>query len=126
MRRAAPTLTVDDVVWRLACLASRSYQEHWLTHATLDEYLVPIELIEDVDALRFRISRAENATVLSPSQHHAVTQLLNYIATHSFDSDDILDHISWVHARQLACDALIPFGIAEAMLTRKFVQGLTT
>jgi hypothetical protein len=117
------TLTVDDVVWRLASLASFPYQERYVLNGTKDEYLVPEELINDVDALRFWMHRPENQSLLSKDQLASLSSLLAVIEQTDNDklgfnaSVDRLDFLEifrtgdcWQLLRSKAAESLVSFG----------------
>ncbi len=72
-----PNLTVNQVVGRVAPLASLPYQVRWIVHGNKDEFLLANELIEDVSSLRYLIDRPQNASVLTHDQLAAVRSLVS-------------------------------------------------
>jgi hypothetical protein len=117
------TIDFDDIVWRLACLASLPYQERYVLNGTTDEYVVDHELIDDVDALKFRIRRPENATVLDPNQRVAVEELLSAIERTEV-RDDIREDAGWSALRLSAAAALKTFGMNVEEMSVEDVERL--
>lgn len=117
------TLTLEDVVWRLASLASFPYQERYVLNGTKDEYLVPEDIINDVDALRFWMHQPENQPLLSKDQFASLSSLL--AAIEQTDDDKLglsasvsrLDFLAifrtgdgWQLLRSKAAESLASFG----------------
>ena len=118
-------MKVNDIVWRLAELASLPFQERYVIGATAEEYLLATELLENVDSLQYLVSRPENAYLLNADQLAALDELFKCIDEHSGEalsgaSDDataelIRSGTVWKMLRIKASSALSTFGLSATM-----------
>ena len=110
----------NELVTALARLASLPYQQRYIIGGTADTYVLPEELLEDVDGLVLRAKRAENSAQFSDAQMCALDALATFIDEHSgkalgFSSpedaaDKILNGATWSELRSKASAALAEFG----------------
>jgi hypothetical protein len=68
-------MNVDDITWRLAQLASLPYQERYVIGGTSEGHIVAIELLEDVDALKYLLRRPEHRSIVTDEQMYALEEL---------------------------------------------------
>lgn len=125
----------DDVIWRLAQLASLPYQERYVIEGNPSEYVLDSELLENVDGLKFYFQRPENQGVLASAQAEAINQLISYIEAHSNEalSGDsraarsllIRESEVWATLRRLASLALSHFGVAIDELSIEDIDRLS-
>lgn len=115
----------DNIAWRLAQLASLTYQERYVIGGTKDEYLLDTELIENVDAIRYMLERGGASPTMSDEQATSLQDLLAYVAAHSEEAlsaksreeqtSMIRDSKVWRTLRSKAAVALASFGYATDM-----------
>lgn len=124
-------LTLDDVVWRLAQLASLPFQERYCVNGTANEYFLDHELLQDVDVLEVLIDRPENSDVLNVDQQQAVRRLLDIVAEKADsalpsqrDRSFVRDSRVWCELRDAAELALKPFGISAANMSAEEINRL--
>ncbi len=115
-------MDTQDITWRLANLASLPYQERYVINGTIEEYLVDVDLIENVDSLKFLIWRPEHRHLINKEQEEALNQLFafidaNYTAAISAPSRDagveaMRSGPVWTEMRALSAQALALFGLS--------------
>lgn len=125
----------DDIVWRLAQLASLPYQERYVINGSPSEYVLDSELLENVDGLKFYFRRPENQGALVGDQADAVDKVISYIEAHSDEalSGDsrearsllIRESEVWTTLRRLAAHALSQFGLAVDELSIEDIDRLS-
>jgi hypothetical protein len=113
-------MTINDIIVPLARLASLSFQERYVIGGTAEEYVIPDDLLEDVDSFRFRIDRPENRNLLDIVQRAALEDLFRYIDEHSGEALEVetreafankLRHsVIWTELRRRAGAILALFG----------------
>lgn len=74
-------MKIDYITERLVLLASLPYQKRYLVNGTVNEYVVPEELL-DIDELEHLLTRPENRLVVTSEQMAALNDLCNYIHKH--------------------------------------------
>jgi hypothetical protein len=112
---------VDDAIWRLAQLASLSFQERYVIGGTRDEHILDVDLLEEVLVLKYRVHRPENEAALTDTQRGALEDLWAYIealsddalSAESRDKWEILirEGTVWKTLRAKAAAALKLFGL---------------
>lgn len=125
----------DDIVWRLAQLASLPYQERYVINGSPSEYVLDSELLENVDGLKFYFRRPENEGTLLSAQAEAINHVISYIEAHSSEalSGDSREERSvliresevWTTLRRLAAHALCQFGVAVDKLSIEDIDRLS-
>jgi hypothetical protein len=118
-------MEVSNITWRLAQLASLPFQERYVIGGTPDEYVLDVELLENVDGLKYMIRRPENEAVLTAAQRDGLETLFAYIETcsgealarRSRDEGAMLIRESevWKTLRAKAAVALQLFGLSAEM-----------
>lgn len=72
-------MNADDIIWRLAQLASLRFQERYVIGGTSEEFVLDAELLENVDSLKFSLRRPENQDFLTQEQVAALEDLFSAI-----------------------------------------------
>ena len=118
-------MDVKDILWRLAQLCSLPFQERYVIGGTADEYIVGVELLENVDSLKYIVRRRENFKILTEAQRSGLEDLFAYIeaqsgAALSAGSRDesaklIREGAVWKGLRANAAVALRHFGLSPEM-----------
>jgi hypothetical protein len=120
---------IDDIIWRVAQIASLAYQERYLTvGATRDEYIREDELLEFVDSIKYRVRLPENEAALTAAQRGALEDLWAYLdaygedalsvfSTGSVEEQAILfrESVIWKTLRAKAGSILQLFGLPAEM-----------
>src|SRR5215813_1058902 len=112
----------NELVTALARLASLPYQQRYIIGGTTDTYVLPEELLEDVDGLVRRARRAENSTQVSDARMWALDALIRFIDEHSDEAlvecssreeffDKILNGATWFELRSKTSAAFAEFGV---------------
>jgi hypothetical protein len=124
----------DEVLAALAGLASLPYQKRYIVGGTVDEYILPEELLEDICGLVLRLKMPENRPQFSGAQTSALDALARFIDDRSDEAlqfssrDDLADKIvngeTWAELRLLASAALNEFGVRiDAISVEDIDQG---
>jgi hypothetical protein len=118
-------MNVDDIVWRLAQLASLPFQERYVIGGTADEYVLAEEILENVDGLKFLTRRPGNEPTLTDVQKDALDSLFACVETHSGEALSarsgnqaailIRESEIWNMLREKAALALMSFGLSADM-----------
>ncbi|MBR1221012.1 hypothetical protein JQ557_23645 [Bradyrhizobium sp. U87765 SZCCT0131] len=118
-------MNTGDITWRLAQLSSLPFQERYGIAGTPNEYVVDVELLENVDSLKYIVRRPENEAVLTDAQRGALEDLFAYIEVYSGDAlsaqsrDEaivlIRESVIWKALRSKAATALQLFGLSAEM-----------
>lgn len=110
-----------NIIWRLASLASLPYQERYVLSGTQDEYIVDVELLEDVDALQYLLSRPENRSQITDEQMKALEDLFTYIDANSTKAVSEVHSLKesevWNTLRAKASTSLDLFGVSVDEMT---------
>ena len=122
-------MTIDDILWRLAQLASLQFQERFVIAGTKDEYVLDVELLEDVDAIQYMLERSDPPVPLNEEQVASLADLITYIRKQSAEALrdqsrlDAANHIRnseiWMTLRQKAANSLSSFGALGANALRE-------
>lgn len=106
----------------MARLSSLSYQERYVIAGTADEYVVDVELLEDVDGLKYQVRRPEGRAQFTNAQLATLEDLFDYIEAHSGEAlsgksrEDaavlIRESDVWSEMRAKAASALAAFGVS--------------
>jgi hypothetical protein len=125
-------MVVDDIIWRLAQLASLPFQERYVVEGTAGEYVLAEELLENVDGIKFVVRRPAGAIRLSDGQRDALEDLFSYIEAHSGDAllvssrgevaALIRESETWKTLREMSTAALGSFGISADMTVEEIDQ----
>lgn len=123
-------MNLQMIVQPLAELASLSYQERYVIGGTADEYVLDVELLENVDGIQYWIERPEHGIALTDEQRVALWDLFSYIKSHSGEalsatsreegSAIIRDSEVWATLRAKAAATLETFGGESAVLADIF------
>jgi len=118
-------MNINDVTWRLAQLSSLPFQERYVIGGTPNEYVVDVELLENVDGLKYIVRRPENEGILTEAQRGALEELFAHVEMHSGDAlsarsrDEatilIRENEIWKTLRAKAASALQLFGLSPEM-----------
>ncbi len=127
-------MDTNDIIWRLAQLASLPFQERYVIDGTLDEYVLDTELLENVDGLKYQIRRHENKNILTAEQSRTLDDLFAYIENHSGQALSgksreecallIRESKVWKEMRNLANNALKTFGISADLMSASEIDQL--
>jgi hypothetical protein len=110
------------IIPRLARLSSLSYQERYVIGGSPDEYVIDVELLEDVDGLKYLVRRPEERAKFTNAQLATLEDLFDYIEAHSGEAlsgksrEDAAVLIRgsdvWNEMRAKAASALEAFGVS--------------
>lgn len=127
-------MDTNDIIWRLAQLASLPFQERYVIDGTVDEYVLDTELLENVDGLKYQIRRPENINILNAEQSRALEDLIAYIENHSDQALSgksreecallIRESNVWRDMRNMANNALQTFGICVDLMSASEIDQL--
>jgi hypothetical protein len=127
-------MTLEDVIRRLAALGSLAYQERYVMGGTALMYVVPEDILEDVDGLQALLQRPENRRLISKLQMVALDDLFSAIAEMSGDALSaetrekgfalIRNSEAWRALRARSNKALRLFGVNPDELTAEDVARL--
>jgi len=125
------TLEVEDVIWRLAQLASAAFQDRYVVNGSVDSYFRDDELLQDIDALEFRLFRPENANLLDEQQMAAVQKVLGEVRGFDWPAwqgsrshHTVLTYPAWIQLRLAANHALNTFGLDAERMTASDVDAM--
>ena len=126
---------IDDIVWRLAQLASLPFQERYVIGGTSVEYVLDVELLENVDGLKYVIEKSEHRATLNRKQLAELEELFVLIENSSGEALSAVDRAEaatriresevWKTLREKATSALRSFGISVDALTAEEVDKLS-
>lgn len=109
-------MNIEDVTRNLIALASLPYQERYVLNGTKEEYVLGVELLENVDSLKYLLSRPENRSQITDEQTSALEDLFSYIDNNSeravSESSKLSESDVWDNLRAKSTYALTLFGIA--------------
>jgi hypothetical protein len=115
-------MDTEDIIWRLAALASLPYQERYVIGGSKEEYAVDTELLEDVDGLQYLLKKPANKDRITDEQRAALHELFMLIDQRSGEALDrstreesaklIRDSEVWNALRAKASAALSLFGVS--------------
>lgn len=110
----------EELISALARLASLEYQRRYVIGGTADAYVLPEELLEDVDGLVLRARRAENARQFTSFQLSCLQALADTMGARSGEAleflspedaaEKIVHSAVWSELREKASAALVGFG----------------
>ncbi len=128
-------MIANDIIWRLAQLASLPYQERYIISATADEYILAVELLENVQGLRYLVLRPEHQGLTDNNQLSSLVDLIQYIEVVSGEALSekspeenvtlIRDSSVWKTLRAKAAETLWLFGIDINELTTEKIDMLS-
>jgi hypothetical protein len=128
-------LIANDIIWRLAQLASLPYQERYIISATVDEYILAVELLENVQGLKYLVLRPEHQGLTDNNQLSSLVDLIQYIEVVSGEALSakspeenvtlIRDSSAWKTLRAKAAETLWLFGIDINELTTEKIDLLS-
>jgi hypothetical protein len=128
-------MNIEDIVWRLAQLASLPFQERYVIQADSEGYLLDSELLENVDSLKFLLRRSEHKHLVTNDQLSALEDLFLCIEKESGDALSansreqgaflIRESDVWKELRQKATYALTLFGVAIEKMSAEQVASLS-
>lgn len=131
---SSPTIATEDIIWRVANLASWKLQERYIIHGTKDEYLLPNDLLESIGTLQDRIDRSENKDVLTHTQKSALEHLIAYVDANAEEAlapktrEEFLVHLRgecWNQLRHKANEVLKLFGMDAPTMTLEEIEALS-
>lgn len=110
------------IIPRLARLSSLPYQELYVIGGTAAEYVLDVELLEDVDGLKYQVRRPEERAQFTNAQLTTLEDLFDYIEANSGEalSGESREHAAvlirgsdiWSEMRAKAASALEAFGVS--------------
>ena len=125
----------DDLVWRLAQLASLPYQERYVFGGTKDSYRLSSELIEDITFVWVPLLNGDLSKSIGPNQLSSVRLLLDFIdenvdellAARSQEDNIhyVRDSFAWHEIRKHAMSALSLIGYHDLNLSADEVRRLS-
>ena len=71
------------IIPRLARLSSLLYQERYVIGGTPNEYVLDVELLEDVEGLKYLVRRPEERATFTNAQLATLEELFDYLEAHS-------------------------------------------
>ena len=110
----------NDIVWRLAQLASLPYQERYIVQGTSDEFLTARDILEDVDAVRIAMNRGHvvdgdlSSIDLFAELFHAMDgaiEIASSIKSENRPNDSVIFSKQWDLIRNRAAYLLEHYGI---------------
>lgn len=127
-------MNAEDIIWRLAQLASLPYQERYVIGGTKDEYVLAVDLLENVDSLKYLICRSDDQSLLNADQSAALKNLFAYIEQNSGEAlagrspeegaKRIRESDVWKTLRAKAAAALKLFGVCIGRMSAEEVDKL--
>lgn len=127
-------MNADDITWRLAQLASLSFQERYVIGGNVDEYVLDAELIENVDGLKHLVRTPKSRNALTKDQMAALEDLFLCIENRSGEALSaesreegvalIREGEVWKDLRAKAAYALFLFGMAIDHMTAEEIANL--
>jgi hypothetical protein len=127
-------MNIDDILWRLAQLASLPFQERYIISATESEYFLDTELLENVDGLKYLLKIEENRNLVNRDQIVALEELFSFIENSSGEALSagsreegaliIREGAVWKSLREKASYALSLFDFSVEKMTAEEVNNL--
>jgi len=118
-------MNTADVIWRVAQLSSLPFQERYVIGGTSDEYIIPEELFENVEVLKYSLSKPSECADFTASQLTCLKALIDYIETVSGEAlsgnsrEDTVFLIRrsnvWNEMRSKAAFTLNAFGVSAEL-----------
>ena len=128
-------MDADDIAWRLAQLASLPFQERYVIGGNVDEYVLDVELLENVDSLKYLVRRPEHRHVLTNDQMVALEDIFLFIENRSGEALSarsreegallIRESSVWKDLRAKSTYALHLFGIAIDNMSAEEIANLS-
>jgi hypothetical protein len=117
----------SQLICALARLGSIDYQKAFVVEGTMAEYVMPVELIEDVDGLIHQSARAEYSNSFSDLEKTALAEIAEFIDLKSGEAlefksradaiEKIMNGIIWMELRYRAEQALSALNVDLSRLT---------
>jgi hypothetical protein len=123
----------SQLICALARLGSINYQKAFVVEGTNEEYVLPVELIEDVDGLIQQSARAEYSSLFSDLEKNALAEMAEFIDLKSGEAlefksradaiEKIVTGTIWIELRHRAEQVLSALNVDLSRFTLPEMDG---